>query len=123
MANLGGGKAGCVARGMLDAACPGEGVTSPSAGRRLAAAGAVDSAAGGLYIVKKYEAWPMTFIATPNDRVVLISTAVASSMVFVDTTAVNTILPAIQKSLATSLTDVQWVVEIYVLLLGSLLLM
>jgi EmrB/QacA subfamily drug resistance transporter len=108
---------------MLDAACPGQVFTSPTPDQILAAPGEVDSGADVLFIVKNYEARRMTLIATPNDRVVLISTAVASSMVFVDTTAVNTILPAIQKSLATSLTDVQWVVEIYILLLGSLLLM
>ena len=38
-------------------------------------------------------------------------------MVFIDTTAVNTILPAIRKSFTTGLTDIQWVVEIYVLFL------
>jgi dihydroxyacetone kinase-like protein len=80
---------------MLDAACPGQVFTSPTPDQILAAPGEVDSGADVLFIVKNYEARRMTLIATPNDRVVLISTAVASSMVFVDTTAVNTILPAI----------------------------
>ena len=62
----------------------------------------------------------MTLIPKRNDRAVLIATSAASSMVFIDTTAVNTILPAIQKSFTTGLTDIQWVVEIHVLFLGAL---
>jgi hypothetical protein len=59
----------------------------------------------------------MNLVKTRNDRDVLISTSIASSMVFIDTTAVNTVLPAIQRSLDTALTDAQWVVEIYMLFL------
>jgi EmrB/QacA subfamily drug resistance transporter len=65
----------------------------------------------------------MNLVKTRNDRDVLISTSIASSMVFIDTTAVNTVLPAIQRSLDTALTDAQWVVEIYMLFLASLLLL
>ncbi|HYM98552.1 MAG TPA: MFS transporter [Aestuariivirgaceae bacterium] len=65
----------------------------------------------------------MNLIKTRNDRDVLLSTSIASSMVFIDTTAVNTVLPAIQRSLDTALTDAQWVVEIYMLFLASLLLL
>jgi len=36
----------------------------------------------------------MILIPKRNDRAVLIATSAASSMVFIDTTAVNTILPA-----------------------------
>ncbi|RKE23122.1 dihydroxyacetone kinase subunit DhaK [Streptomyces sp. TLI_171] len=45
---------GFVGPGMLDAACPGEVFTSPSADRILAAALAVDNGAGVLFVVKNY---------------------------------------------------------------------
>jgi dihydroxyacetone kinase-like protein len=47
--------AGLVGLGMLDAACPGEVFTSPTPDQMLAAARAVDSGAGVLFIVKNYE--------------------------------------------------------------------
>jgi len=43
-------------------------------------------------------------------------------MAFIDGTAVNVALPALQSSLKASLLDVQWVVEAYTLFLGALLL-
>jgi EmrB/QacA subfamily drug resistance transporter len=43
-------------------------------------------------------------------------------MAFIDGTAVNVALPALQTSLKASLLDVQWVVEAYTLFLGALLL-
>jgi dihydroxyacetone kinase-like protein len=45
---------GFVGPGMLDAACPGEVFTSPVPGQMLAAAQAVDSGAGVLFVVKNY---------------------------------------------------------------------
>ena len=53
--------AGFVGRGMLDAACPGEVFTSPTPDQMLAAAEAVDSGAGVLYIVKNYSGDVMNF--------------------------------------------------------------
>ncbi len=53
--------AGFVGRGMLDAACPGEVFTSPTPDQMLAAAAAVDTGAGVLYIVKNYEGDVMNF--------------------------------------------------------------
>ena len=47
--------AGLVGVGMLDAACPGQVFTSPTPDQMLAAAQAVDSGAGVLFIVKNYE--------------------------------------------------------------------
>src|SRR4051812_39041604 len=47
--------AGFVGRGMLDAACPGQVFTSPTPDQMLAAAQAVDTGAGSLFIVKNYE--------------------------------------------------------------------
>jgi len=57
-----------------------------------------------------------------SGRWVLVATILASSMVFIDGTVVNVALPALQRELAASLADVQWVVEAYALFLSSLLL-
>jgi EmrB/QacA subfamily drug resistance transporter len=43
-------------------------------------------------------------------------------MAFIDSTAINVALPALQKSLHATVTDVQWVVESYGLFLGALIL-
>ncbi|GAB4166915.1 MAG: dihydroxyacetone kinase subunit DhaK [Thalassobaculales bacterium] len=53
--------AGFVGHGMLDAACPGQVFTSPTPDQMLAAAEAVDSGAGCLFIVKNYEGDVMNF--------------------------------------------------------------
>ena len=53
--------AGFVGHGMLDAACPGQGVTSPTPDQMLAAATAVDTGAGVLFIVKNYSGDMMNF--------------------------------------------------------------
>jgi len=53
--------AGFVGHGMLDAACPGQVFTSPTPDQMLAAADAVDSGAGVLFIVKNYEGDVMNF--------------------------------------------------------------
>ena len=52
---------GLVGYGMLDAACPGQVFTSPTPDQMLAAAQAVDSGAGCLFIVKNYEGDVMNF--------------------------------------------------------------
>jgi EmrB/QacA subfamily drug resistance transporter len=43
-------------------------------------------------------------------------------MTFIDMTVVNVALPALQRELGATITDVQWVVEAYALFLGALLL-
>jgi len=43
-------------------------------------------------------------------------------MAFIDSTVVNVALPALQRSFGATVTDLQWVVEAYLLLLGSLIL-
>src|ERR1035438_4916298 len=45
-----------------------------------------------------------------------------SSLAFVDGTVVNVALPALQNAFHASITDVQWVVESYALILAALLL-
>jgi len=52
---------GFVGHGMLDAACPGQVFTSPTPDQMSAAAQAVDSGAGVLFIVKNYEGDVMNF--------------------------------------------------------------
>jgi len=53
--------AGFVGHGMLDAACPGQVFTSPTPDQMVAAAGAVDTGSGCLFIVKNYEGDVMNF--------------------------------------------------------------
>jgi len=52
---------GFVGHGMLDAACPGQVFTSPTPDQMIAAAKAVDTGAGCLFIVKNYEGDLMNF--------------------------------------------------------------
>ncbi len=52
---------GLVGHGMLDAACPGQVFTSPTPDQMMAAAAAVDTGAGCLFIVKNYEGDVMNF--------------------------------------------------------------
>jgi dihydroxyacetone kinase-like protein len=52
---------GFVGHGMLDAACPGQVFTSPTPDQMLAAAQAVDTGAGVLFVVKNYEGDVMNF--------------------------------------------------------------
>jgi len=54
---------------------------------------------------------------------ILTCTILASSMVFIDSTVVNVALPALQKEFNADVTQVQWVVESYALLLTALLLL
>ncbi len=53
---------------------------------------------------------------------VLTATILGSSMAFIDSTAVNVALPALQRDLGATVGDVQWVVEGYALLLAALIL-
>jgi EmrB/QacA subfamily drug resistance transporter len=55
-------------------------------------------------------------------RWTLVAAILGSSLAFVDSTVVNVALPSIQRSLNATASDVQWVVEAYVLFLSSLLL-
>ncbi len=57
-----------------------------------------------------------------RDRLVLVACILGSMIVFVDSTVVNVALPAIQRDLGGGLALQQWVVDAYLLTLGSLLL-
>ena len=52
----------------------------------------------------------------------LLSTILASSLVFIDSTALNIALPALQEDLGISGTELLWVINGYALFLSSLLL-
>lgn len=53
---------------------------------------------------------------------VLVATILASSMAFIDSSAVNVALPLLQADLHATVSEVQWVVEAYLLLLSALTL-
>ena len=53
---------------------------------------------------------------------VLTATILASSMAFIDSTAINIALPSLQANFHANVVDVQWVVESYGLFLGALIL-
>lgn len=67
---------GLVGHGMLDAACPGQVFTSPTPDQMMAAAAAVDTGAGCLFIVKNYEGDVMNFdmAAEMSDNVMQVVT-------------------------------------------------
>lgn len=53
---------------------------------------------------------------------VLAATILGASMAYIDGTAINVALPALQDQLGATIADVQWVVEAYALFLASLIL-
>jgi EmrB/QacA subfamily drug resistance transporter len=53
---------------------------------------------------------------------IIATTILGSSMAFIDGTVVNVALPALQSALGATISEVQWVVEAYALLLAALLL-
>lgn len=55
-------------------------------------------------------------------RWVMASTILASSMAFIDSTALNVVLPALQKSLHATGADLFWILNAYLLMLASLIL-
>src|ERR1700677_804192 len=57
-----------------------------------------------------------------NGGWILAATILGSSLAFIDGTVVNVALPALQTAMHATVSDIQWVVESYALLLASLLL-
>jgi EmrB/QacA subfamily drug resistance transporter len=60
--------------------------------------------------------------ATGAHRLVLVACILGSGIAFLDGTVVNVALPAIREDLGTGLTAQQWIVEAYLLSLGSIIL-
>src|SRR4051812_25613504 len=58
-----------------------------------------------------------------HPRLVLVTTILASALAFVDGSVVNVGLPAIGRSLAADASELQWVVNAYLLPLSALLLL
>ncbi|MBB5423054.1 EmrB/QacA subfamily drug resistance transporter [Paraburkholderia atlantica] len=58
----------------------------------------------------------------PRKRLALAATIAGSSMAFIDGSVVNVALPSIQSELGASVAAMQWVVNAYLLFLGSLVL-
>lgn len=66
---------------------------------------------------------PCTAPCAKNARKwILAATILGSSMAVIDGTVVNVALPALQKTLSATVTDVQWIVEAYALFLAALIL-
>ncbi|HMC22972.1 MAG TPA: MFS transporter, partial [Thermoanaerobaculia bacterium] len=55
-------------------------------------------------------------------RWILAATILGSSMAFIDGSVVSIALPVMQRSLSATVTDAQWIVDAYLLVLASLLL-
>lgn len=58
----------------------------------------------------------------PIGRWTLISTILASSMAFIDSTALNVILPSLQRDLGATGSDLFWVLNAYLLMLAALII-
>jgi phosphoenolpyruvate---glycerone phosphotransferase subunit DhaK len=82
--------AGFVGIGMLDAACPGQVFTSPTPDQIVAAALAVDSGAGVLFIVKNYEGDVMNFDMAREMADREVATIVTDDDVSVETSTYST---------------------------------
>ena len=82
--------AGFVGHGMLDAACPGQVFTSPTPDQMLAAASAVDTGAGVLFIVKNYEGDVMNFDMAREMSDGKIETVITNDDVAVDNSTYST---------------------------------
>jgi dihydroxyacetone kinase-like protein len=81
---------GFVGHGMLDAACPGQVFTSPTPDLILAAAEAVDTGGGVLFIVKNYEGDAMNFEMAREMSAKPIATVTTNDDVAVETSTFST---------------------------------
>lgn len=81
--------AGFVGHGMLDAACPGQVFTSPTPDQMMAAAQAVDTGAGVLFIVKNYEGDVMNFDMA-KEMIENVETVITNDDVAVDNSTYST---------------------------------
>ncbi|HTH83630.1 MAG TPA: MFS transporter [Mucilaginibacter sp.] len=61
-------------------------------------------------------------LRSPAGKWIMVSTILASAMAFIDATALNVVLPALQKGLKATGTDLFWILNAYLLMLASLIL-
>lgn len=62
-------------------------------------------------------------LQSPQGRWLIVATALGSGIAFLDGTVVNAALPAIGRSFSASLSGLQWVITVYLLAVGSLLVL
>ena len=65
---------------------------------------------------------PTVALKSSAGKWIMVSTILASAMAFIDGTALNVVLPALQKSLNATGTDLFWMLNAYLLMLASLIL-
>jgi EmrB/QacA subfamily drug resistance transporter len=61
-------------------------------------------------------------LRSPAGKWIMVSAILASAMAFIDATALNVILPSLQKSLNATGTDLFWLLNAYLLMLAALIL-
>jgi EmrB/QacA subfamily drug resistance transporter len=61
-------------------------------------------------------------LGSPAGKWIMVSTILASAMAFIDATALNVVLPSLQQSLKATGTDLFWILNAYLLMLASLIL-
>ena len=61
-------------------------------------------------------------IPAGRGRWILLATILGSAMAFIDGSAVNVALPVLQTSLGADVSQTQWIVDAYLLVLSSLML-
>ena len=61
-------------------------------------------------------------LRSPAGKWIMVSTILASAMAFIDGTALNVVLPSLQRSLQASGADLFWILNAYLLMLASLIL-
>ncbi len=65
---------------------------------------------------------PTVSLNSTAGRWIMVSTILASAMAFIDATALNVVLPALQQSLQATGADLFWILNAYLLMLASLIL-
>lgn len=65
---------------------------------------------------------PTVALRSSAGKWIMVSAILASSMAFIDSTALNVVLPALQKSLQASGAELFWILNAYLLMLASLIL-
>src|ERR1700748_1689701 len=61
-------------------------------------------------------------LKSPAGKWIMVSAILASSMAFIDGTALNVVLPSLQKSLGAGGADLFWILNAYLLMLAALIL-
>src|ERR1700743_758995 len=65
---------------------------------------------------------PTVALKSAEGKWIMVSAILASAMAFIDSTALNVVLPSLQKSLNATGTDLFWLLNAYLLMLASLIL-